>query len=267
MYRIAVIGAGNICRHIVGSLLASNDLNKPFTLAVLARSSNEAKPFPADVGIFSDIDALLSWRPDLVVEAAGQGAVRDYGEKCLAAGISFLATSVGALADAALADTLARCAQMHNCRLIVPSGAIGGTDYLRGVARFPDAEVTYESRKPPAAWAAELGEMGIDPAGLREPLELFYGTASDAATRYPKNLNVAATLALAGIGMTATKVRVLVDPQSPGNQHVVHVTSAAGTFSLSIVNKPSPDNPKTSWIVAENVVATIERYFSPCWIG
>lgn len=267
MHRLAIIGSGNISRHISSSLRATPALSSQFQLAVLARSHQPAGSWPQDIDVFADIEALLSWQPDLVVEAASQSAVHEYGEKCLQAGVSFLATSVGALANPDLANTLIAHAQKHHCRLIVPSGAIGGLDYLQGAARFPDAEVTYESRKPPAAWAPELQEMGIDPATLAEPLVLFSGSAAQAATRYPKNLNVAATLALAGIGMAATTVQVWVDPQSPGNQHVVHVKSAAGTFSLTIVNTPSPDNPKTSWIVAENVVATIQRYFSPCWVG
>ncbi|HUG59017.1 MAG TPA: aspartate dehydrogenase [Candidimonas sp.] len=267
MHRIAIIGSGNICRHILNSLLATQALRDKFKLAVLARSHQPAVPLPEGADVFTDIDAVLAWQPDLVVEAASQGAVREYGEKCLEAGVSFLITSTGALADTELAASLAAHAQAGGCRIIIPSGAIGGLDYIQGAARFPDAEVTYESRKPPAAWLPELEAMGIAPAAVSEPIVLFSGPASEAAARYPKNLNVAATLAQAGVGMTATQVQVIVDPQSPGNQHVIHVKSAAGTFSLSIVNKPSPDNPKTSWIVAENIVATTCRYFSPCWMG
>jgi aspartate dehydrogenase len=267
MHRIAIIGSGNICRHIVNSLLATPALRNKYALAVLARSHQPKVPLPEGVDVFTDIDAVLNWQPDLVVEAASQGAVREYGEKCLKAGVSFLITSTGALANTELAASLTADALAGGCRIIIPSGAIGGLDYLQGAARFPDAKVTYESRKPPAAWIPELEAMGIEPAAISEPMVLFSGPASDAAARYPKNLNVAATLAQAGVGMAATQVQVIVDPQSPGNQHVIHVESAAGTFSLSIVNKPSPDNPKTSWIVAENIVATICRYFSSCWVG
>lgn len=267
MRRIAIIGSGNICRHIVSSLAPASGQTAQFKLAVLARSQPVADVLDQHASIFTEVDRMLEWQPDLVVEAASQTAVRDYGELCLKAGVSFLVTSVGALADDDLLGNLTACADANNARLVIPSGAVGGLDYLQGVARFPDAEVTYESRKPPAAWEPELKAMGLADTALTEPLLLFSGTAAEAATLYPKNLNVAATLALAGTGMENTRVRVVVDPLSAGNQHVVQVTSVAGTFTLSMVNQPSPDNPKTSWIVAENVVATITRYFSPCWIG
>jgi predicted dinucleotide-utilizing enzyme len=34
-----------------------------------------------------------------------------------------------------------------------------------------------------------------------------------------------------------------------------------------MVNLPSPDNPKTSWIVAFSVATAVERFFSPLVFG
>jgi aspartate dehydrogenase len=98
---------------------------------------------------------------------------------------------------------------------------------------------------------------------MTEPYVFFEGDAETAAQRYPKNLNVAATLALAGIGMRDTSVRVVADPAVEANTHVIDVESPAGTFQGRIVNAPSPNNPKTSAIVAFSVVNAIRRYFSP----
>jgi aspartate dehydrogenase len=267
MHRVAVIGFGNIGRHVARALSSECAASGVGAVAVLARNGSVAHALPPKAELFTGIDSLLAWKPDLIVETAGQAALREYGPACLDAGVSLVATSVGALADADFAKRLVDLAKSRQCRLIIPAGAVGGLDYLQAVSRFPDAQVIYESRKPPAAWKDELVQMGTDPATLSGPVTLFSGPASTAALRYPKNLNVAATLALAGVGMEDTQVRVMVDPDSPGNQHVVRVVSSAGTFSLQMVNNPSPDNPKTSWIVAESVLASVERYFSPIWIG
>ncbi len=265
MPRIALIGFGNIGQTVAETLLKDRD--DSYEVAVLVRKKNRPALTRENITFYFDIAEILAWQPDLIVETAGQAAVCEYASVSLGAGISFVASSVGALADESLFRNLATLAHRNKCRLIVPSGAIGGLDYLQSIRRYPDATITYESRKPVAAWRPELKALGINADHIVEPLALFSGLASEAAIKYPKNLNVAATLALAGIGMTNTKVNVIVDPQAPGNQHIVRATSAAGEFSMSILNSPSPDNPKTSRIVAENIVSTIERYFSPCWIG
>ncbi|RTZ45568.1 aspartate dehydrogenase [Candidimonas sp. SYP-B2681] len=265
MPRIALLGFGNIGRTIAANLLKNSDPS--YEISALIRTTNRPVSALANIAFHFDIADVLAWQPDLIVEAAGQAAVSEYAPVCLAEGISFVASSVGALADDHLFKKLATLAHRNKCRLIVPSGAVGGLDYLQSIKRFPDAKITYESRKPVAAWLPELEALGINVADIAEPLVLFSGPASEAAIKYPKNLNVAATLALAGIGMINTKVDVIVDPQARGNQHTVHAISAAGEFSMSILNSPSPDNPKTSWIVAENIVSTVGRYFSPCWIG
>src|SRR5699024_11913727 len=111
--------------------------------------------------------------------------------------------------------------------------------------------VVYESRKPVAAWKDELQNLGHDPDTLASEVELYSGDAQTAAQRYPKNLNVAATLAVAGVGMEATQVRVVADPAVQHNQHTIRVISPFGALQTRLVNQPSPSNPNTSWIVAQ----------------
>ena len=86
----------------------------------------------------------------------------------------------------------------------------------------------------------------LDLASLTEPTTFFTGNARDAALQYPKNANVAATLALAGIGFEDTQVRMIADPQVTQNIHEYSVTSGAADYTMRIQGNPSPDNPKTS---------------------
>ena len=64
----------------------------------------------------------------------------------------------------------------------------------------------YRGAKPPAAWAGTPAAGIVDLDALEAPRVFFTGTAREAATAYPKNANVAATLALAGAGFEATAV-------------------------------------------------------------
>ncbi|WP_262334905.1 aspartate dehydrogenase, partial [Bordetella pertussis] len=206
-------------------------------------------------------------RLDHQVGTPGQQAIAEHAEGCLTAGLDMIICSAGALADDALRARLIAAAEAGGARIRVPAGAIAGLDYLQAVAGRDDAEVVYESRKPVAAWRAELPGMGIDPDTLAESRTLFSGPAREAALRFPKNLNVAATLALAGIGMTRTRVEVVVDPQARGNQHRIQVRSPLGEMQIELVNAPSPANPKTSWLVAQSVLATIRRHLARFTIG
>ena len=209
---------------------------------------------------------MLDFAPGLIVEAAGHAALAAQAENCLAAGITVLAVSVGALADDALLRRLRAAARRGRSRLLLASGAIGALDYLQAVQAVADLQVTYESRKPPAAWADELRALG-HPLAPGQPLLLFEGNAREAALRYPQNLNVAASLALAGAGFERTQVRIVVDPQASGNSHHVTARGAFGEIRTEIVNRPSPLNPKTSWVVGLSLLAAIDRHFSPVGFG
>jgi aspartate dehydrogenase len=262
-HRVAIIGFGSIGRTVVKELLGG-DAAPGFDLAVLQRKGSKSLvELPNSVKRFVDLDGVLDWKPQLVVETAGQMAVGQYGPTCLNAGVPFLISSTGALASEALRLQIEDAARSGATKAIVISGAIGALDYLGAAARLPGARVVYESRKPLAAWVAELRELGLSPDAMTEPVVLFDGDAETAAQRYPKNLNVAATLALAGVGMRDTAVRVVADPGVDANTHVIRVEGPAGTFEGRIVNAPSSDNPKTSAIVAFSVVNAIHRHFSP----
>lgn len=264
--RVAIIGFGAIGSEVAAGLRVG--LAGSVDLAVLLRPDSPRRgSVPDGIRLLRDMQELLAWAPDLTVEAAGHAALAQYGANCLSAGRDLVVSSVGALADDALRERLMTAAKKGRAKLIVPSGAVAGLDYLAAVRGVAGTRVTYVSRKPPAAWADELARLGLRPEDVRHEIELFAGSAAEAALRYPKNLNVAATLALGGIGMDATDVRVVVDPAASGNQHEVIVNGPAGECRISLVNRPSPGNPKTSWVTGLSVTAAIARYFAPLRIG
>lgn len=263
---IGLIGFGAIGAEVAADLAASQD--PQFDLVIMLRSgSPRLHKLPLGATAVVDLPSLLAFKPDLVVEAAGVEAAKSVAPVCLEAGIATLVSSIGVLADDGFLASLTRAARASGVKLLLPSGAVGALDYLAAVKRIPGTDVIYESRKPPAAWADELAKRGLDPEALSEPLTLFSGAAREAARLYPKNLNVAATLALAGIGMDGTQVSVVVDPAVSGNIHTIRVEGPAGRFEATIANLPSPANPKTSWVVAKSIVATIEKFFAPVVVG
>lgn len=256
--RIAIVGYGAIGRDLAAALAARPDTAVAVVLHVGSPRISDVDPTWA---VVHDRDALAAFGPSLVVEAAGAAALREWGLAALSLGVPLLLSSVGALHDNDLREALVRAAQHAGTRLYLPSGALAGLDYVRAAQGADGLRIAYESRKPPAAWADELARLG-QPVVPGEPVPLFEGDARAAAARYPANLNVAATLALAGTGFEATRVSVVVDPAAAGNIHRIVVESALGTLDLAVANKPSPNNPKTSWIVSRSLLAAIEQHFS-----
>ena len=258
--RIAMIGHGAIAHDVITQL---QEQFLECALAILHRSEQETG---SGNGIqdFTQIDAMLAWHPDLVIEAAGHHAVYKYAPLCLEYGFPVLVSSVGALHDDAVLDTLIAHAVRGKTRLLLPSGAIGGLDYARACQFAGNTTITYESRKPLQAWYDELSKRGLEFSQIKNPVVLFEGTAREAARHYPSNLNVAATLALAGIGMDDTQVRVVADPSINGNEHHIHVQSDHGIATIKLANAASLVNPKSSRIVAKSIVAATKQYFSPC---
>jgi aspartate dehydrogenase len=165
--------------------------------------------------------------------------------------------SVGALADPVLYDRLKTAAEFANSRLLLPAGAIGGIDAIAAMGVGGLTFVRYRSRKPPAAWRGSPAEKVVDLGKLAQPAVFYSGTAREAALLYPQNANVAAAVAIAGLGFERTQVELVADPDAPGNVHEIEVEGIAGRFAIQLQGKPSRTNPKTSALAALSVVRAL----------
>jgi aspartate dehydrogenase len=209
---------------------------------------------------FADVPSLLHIRPDLVLEAASADAVRSFGADILESGADLMIVSVGALADAEFFGRLIERAKQEGRRLYVPSGAIGGLDIIKAAVSGGLDECRLTTTKPPRALngALYLREQGIDLETIREATVIFEGTAAQAVRCFPQNLNVAATISLAGLGLDRTTVRIIADPAATRNVHEVFVRGKFGEATIRLVNQPSPDNPKSSYLASLSVIATLQ---------
>lgn len=270
--RLGLIGFGNIAVTLLGQLAGMPDAQlERLTVLCLPDSADEASARLAgefagiarETAVVADAQALLADRPDMVVECAGHAAVVAHVPLVLRAGTDVVIVSIGALADAPLEQELRNAAAEGKARLILPAGAVGGIDLLAAIGQAGGLEVRYRGSKPPLAWSGTPAEALIDLGALQEPKTFFTGTAREAARAYPKNANVAATLALAGAGFEATHVELIADPAAPGNVHEYSVVSPLAKYTMRIENLPSAANAKTSVSTVYSVLREIRNRIGP----
>jgi aspartate dehydrogenase len=257
MTSVALIGYGGIAQDVVAALRAANTGAR--IVAALCRPGRTSKARAAlgDIAVVESLSDLLTLRPAVVAEVAGQQAVAEHGPAVLRSGFDLLVISVGALADSALLSRLKAAAADGKRRILLPAGAVGGIDAIAAMRAGGLDAVRYRSRKPPAAWRGSPAEKVTDLDKLTGRTVLYRGTAGEAALLYPQNANVAAAVALAGLGFDNTEVELVADPAAPGNVHEIEAEGAAGRFAIQLQGKPSKTNPKTSALAALSVARAL----------
>jgi aspartate dehydrogenase len=260
--RLGLIGCGSIgvavVKAIVSGRLPGVDLVGAMDVAGIEKAAKLAAT--AGCPFFADVPALLDTKPDLVLEAASAEAVRSYAA-CVLECADLMMVSVGALADGEFFGRLMEQAKREGRRIHVPSGAIGGLDIIKAALFGGLEECTLTTTKPPGvlAGAPYVIERCIDLEAIREATVIFEGTARQAVRFFPQNLNVAAAVSLAGLGLDKTTVRIIANPAATRNVHEVFVRGEFGEATIRLVNQPSLDNPKSSILTSLSVIATLQR--------
>lgn len=250
--RVGIIGLGAIGQRVVELANEHSDGKIEFVGALVQHPD---KPRPAqDIPLVASIADLLALHPEVVVEAAGHDALRQYGAAVLQSGCDLLFLGVGALADPEVEKVILEAAVEGGATAHVASGAIGALDAISAATIGGIDRVTHNVRKP----ARTL--LPHDEAdALTEPLEMFRGPAREGALLFPESINVAAAVSFAGIGLDATEVCVIADPGVSRNQHEVEVEGDFGWMKFEIRGIPTVENPKTGRIVAMSVVKQLLR--------
>ena len=257
---LGLIGYGSIASTLLGLL---DDRVKRITVLARAGRATVARTALPGVKAVDDVAELIAAGPDLVIECAGHAAVRDAGVPLLRAGIDVVVVSIGALSDDGLHEALRTAATQGKARMILPAGAVGGVDLLAALSGTGQVKVRYTGTKPPAAWRGTPADHLVDLDALVVPTPIFAGSAREAAQAYPKNANVAATLALAGAGFDATHVMLVADPTASGNTHSYSVRTPAANFEIRIDSQPSAGNAKTSVATIYSVLREIRNFLGP----
>ncbi len=255
---LAIIGCGAVAEFVASQLARDDSIH---IAAIISRgpSNERAGKLCADGNVVVESVDALPECVQLIADCAGHSGLIEHGPLALEAGIDVISISTGALADSQLALRLEEAAKCGGSKLKLLAGAIGGIDVIGAGDVGELTSVTYVGRKPALSWAGSPAEEAYDLNSLTGAVTHFKGTAREAALRYPKNANVAATIALAGLGLDHTQVELIADPFATKNSHEVVASGSFGDMTLKIEGHPLPSNPKSSALAAMSMVREIRR--------
>ncbi len=264
--RVGIGGFGAIGRQVAAAIDAGIEGLALAAVSARDRAGAEARQAgfrsPAPVVPLGELAA----RSDLVVECAPAALFEEVALPAIERGRIFVPASVGALLPRM---HLVERARETGARIVAPTGALLGLDAVRAAAEGTIHRVAMVTRKPPhsLAGAPYLVENAIDVAHLAEAKRVFKGSAREGARGFPANVNVAAALALAGIGPDRTELEIWADPAVERNCHRIEVEADTARFTLETAVAPSEENPRTGKIVAPSVVACLKSLTQTLRVG
>ena len=256
MIKLGIIGCGAIGTSIATAvdkgdvkncqLIAIFDIDRKQVDKMLSKLSTRPE-------VANTFEEFLKIDSDLIAECASQQALKRFAERVLRSGRDMLVMSEGAFLDNEFSRRIMKVVSETGKEMHLPSGAIGGLDVMKAAAKSGLTNVKLVTRKPPDS----LGSKS------RHIKTVFEGSAEEAVKLLPRNINIAATLSLAGMGGKKTKVKVISDPTI---KHIIHRLEVSGKFGrmvLTLYNIPHPDNPKTSALAVYSAIVALQQLCSP----
>lgn len=261
--KISIIGCGAI-----GSELAqhvdSNMAKNVTLLSILDIRPENAEALKSKLSnnsplLFNDFDDFVKSESfkevELVIEAASQNAITSYLNQLISFKKDVLVMSVGAFANSAFFSEVSRNVESNDINIYVPSGAIAGIDALKSVKNSVSYVTLTTTKNPNSLKDSPFfknNNFTVD--SIKKRTLIFEGSAIEAVQNFPANVNVAALLGLAGIGVEKTKVNVIADPSIRINKHEIKVIGKFGELIVRVKNIPSSTNPKTSYLAILSVI-------------
>jgi aspartate dehydrogenase len=259
--KVGVIGYGSIGREIIAAI-RRQEIPNAKVVALFDKESQVIGSVEYDTRqlyLFSDFkefyNSPIYSNLDIVIECASKGAVKEYGKVIIESKKDLIVLSVGAFSDIKFLSELQNLSNLNNTRILVPTGAIAGLDSIRSVKKYLESLSITTTKHPKSfAGAPFFKNSKIKLDEISNETVLFKGNAITAIDYFPANVNVAVSIALAGIGLEKTRVKIIADPMISVNKHEIQAKGSFGEIHIVVQNVPSPTNPKTSYLASLSAI-------------
>ncbi len=213
---IGFLGCGKIGGTMLDSLESFEDTSVSFVQAL--DFASEGRAFPV---VTAQDEALLE-KTDLVVESATANVLKANFDSIIKH-CDVMIFSVTAFADEAFERHAKALAAQYGRKIYLPHGAILGVDGIAdGSALLTEVSIV-TTKSPQSLGRSDTERTVVCECSTRE-----------ACALYPRNVNVHATVALAGIGFDRTRSVVVSDPAVNTNTHVIDLKGDGIHFCLEI---------------------------------
>jgi aspartate dehydrogenase len=259
--KVAIIGYGSIGREII-SATKKGEVPNAKIVALFDKESRVISSVGYDnsaLHLFTDFNEFYNSpiysNLDIIIECASKEAVREYGKKIIESKKDLIVLSVGAFSDKEYLSELQNLSNLNNTRILVPTGAIAGLDSIKSVKKYLES-LTITTTKHPKSFAGApfFKKSKIKLEEISKKTILYEGNAITAIEFFPANVNVAVSIALAGIGLEKTQVTIIADPTISVNKHEILGKGSFGEIHIIVQNIPSPTNPRTSYLASLSAI-------------
>lgn len=266
--RITIVGCGSIGSRLAAAADEMEEVKRIYLVDVRKDLAERVAAGLKKAIVVDSVEDEL-YHCDLVIESSGQSSAKDIMPRVVSRGVDIMITSVGSLVDDDFRKMVFDKARAAEAKIFIPAGALCGLDGLRSASCDEIDSVELITTKGPKALAEVdyLVNKGIDVYSLKEKTTVYSGPAREAVKIFPKNVNVAATVALLGIGFDRTKVTIVLDPETKSNSHELRVSGKFGSFDAHTLNIPETDNPRNSHLATLSAIAALKRICRNEWFG
>lgn len=214
MKKIGLLGCGKIGRAIKEHVLKTGNemafIQDPFY--------KENESFP----VIGEKDPAVYADADLIIECATSAALKESFDDMIA-NADLLIFSLTAFSDAEFEAHAREQAAKSGHHIYFPHGAILGLDGIADAAPIITKASIVTTKSPKS--------LGLN---LTEKTVVYEGSTRGACQTFPRNVNVHAAVALAGIGFDKTVSSIVADPSVSTNAHVITVEGEGIHFEIQV---------------------------------
>ena len=266
--RITVVGCGSI-----GSKLAkaADQMDEVKRLYLIDSDKSKAEALMKELNkavIVESVEEEL-YHCDLVIEAATQDVAKDVLMKTASRGVDIMLTSVGALVDDDFRNMVFEKAKNCEARIFIPTGALCGMDGLRAASNdyLSKVEIVLTAGRETLAHVKYFQEQGVDVEKINQKMTLYSGPAREAVKLFPRNVNMAATVSILGVGFDKTIVSIIFDPDAKTNKYELVAEGNFGKSVCTTSNVYIQDSPYNSSLSSLATISALKRIIRNEWVG
>ncbi|WP_168201666.1 aspartate dehydrogenase [Phreatobacter aquaticus] len=238
--RFGIIGFGRIGRRIAERLAGTQDAPELAGVLVSAERQQAVAGIVGEERVFTDPAVFLGLGLDVVVECASAAALAALGPAVLASGADLMPLSLAAFADHVVEQRLRTAAATGPGRLEIPAGAMGSIEFLAAAREDVLSAVTFRAAYPVERWRGSAAEAMTDLAGVTAPTTFLRTSVREAVRQFPRHINVAVGVALAGLGLDETTAELTADPAITQARFEVEAIAGPGPVYLRVDGRDAP---------------------------